>query len=419
MKVISGGISAPKGFMATGAHIGIKKMKKDLCLLQSEVLAEFAGCFTTNKVKAAPVLWGLELQAKKAKIKGLVVISGNANACTGQQGVEDNYALANTFATLAKVEADNVLVCSTGVIGVNLEIEYVTAGMQRYFTCMSDDPDSARLAAEAIMTTDTFSKSIAVEIELGGKKVRIAGMAKGSGMIHPNMATLLSFITTDAAISRSVLDSALKDSVKNTYNMISVDGDTSTNDTVLIIANGMAENSSIKKGTEDYATFKAALDYVNKKLAIDIVTDGEGATKLIEVKVTGAATEKDARTIARSVTSSNLFKTMIFGADANCGRILCAMGYSGGNFNTDDVSVKFRSYEQDEEAAVPGHPQEDVLHFMEKSALLRFDEGIAKRLLSRSKIFLDIVLADGEAEATAWGCDLTYDYVKINGDYRS
>ena len=418
MKVINGGITAPIGFSATGAHVGIKKAKKDLCLVQSENMAEFAGCFTTNKVKAAPVLWGLQLEAKQSKIKGIVVTSGNANACTGQQGIDDNFALADTFANLAAVNAENVLVCSTGVIGVNMPITTATNGIKKTYPTLSTDTDSALLAAEAIMTTDTFPKYTAVEIELGGKKVRIGGMAKGSGMIHPNMATLLSFITTDARIPREVLNTALKDSVKDTYNMISVDGDTSTNDTLLILANGMANNPEIQLNTDDYITFKNALDYVNKKLAIDIVTDGEGATKLIEVNVTGAASDFDARAIARSVTSSALFKTMIFGADANCGRILCAMGYSGGNFNPDNVGIKFRSGEE-----VTGtneiYPKEDVLHFMENSALLPFDEVLAKRLLSRSKIFLDISLAEGTAAATAWGCDLTYDYVKINGDYRS
>ena len=410
MKIIKGGVTAPKGFKAAGAHVGIKKAKKDLCLVESAVLADFAGCFTTNRVKAAPVLWDMELAEKKSKIKGIVVSSGNANACTGEQGVKDNFAMAKAFAEMAGVEVDNVLTCSTGVIGVPMPIDVITSGIKQVYPTLEGTEEASVLAAEAIMTTDTFMKTIAVEIEIDGKSVRLGGMAKGSGMIHPNMATLLSFVTTDAVISRGLLEKALKNSSEDTYNMISVDGDTSTNDTLLILANGMAENAEIQDDSEEYKTFKEALDYVNKKLAIDIVTDGEGATKLMEVKVSGAASVCDARKIAKSVTSSSLFKAALFGADANWGRVLCAMGYSEGVFNVENVDMTFRSNEND---------KTDEIILMKKSVPVPFDEEIAKRLLNRNKIYIDINLSDGVAQATAWGCDLTYDYVKINGDYRS
>jgi len=396
VKVINGGVTAPKGFKAAGAHVGIKKAKKDLCLVQSDVLAQFAGVFTTNKFKAAPVLWDMELAAKQAKIKGIVVNSGNANACTGEQGVKDNYALAKAFADLACVAADNVLVCSTGVIGFLMPVEKITMGMKGVYSALAYGEDAAVIAAETIMTTDTFMKTVAVELEVGGKTVKIGGMAKGSGMIHPNMATLLSFVTTDAVIAGGALDKALKDSVKDTYNMISVDGDTSTNDTVLLLANGLAGNLEITEDSEDYVKFKEALDYVNKKLAIDIVTDGEGATKLMEVCVCGAATDCDARAISKSITSSSLFKAALFGADANWGRVLCAMGYSGGEFNINNVGIVFRSSEGDET---------DEIVLMKNGTPVVFDEDIAKRLLNRNKIYIDISLADGCAKATAWGCD--------------
>ncbi len=410
MKIIDGGVVAPIGFKAAGAHVGIKKAKKDLCLLISDVKAEYAGCFTKNIVKAAPVVWDMEIAEKKGKVKGLVVTSGNANACTGQQGINDNYELAKTFAGCLDTAAEEILVFSTGVIGVPMPVDIIKKGINMVAENLDGGVENGVLAAESIMTTDTFMKAIAVEITLSGKTVKLGGMAKGSGMIHPNMATLLSFITTDAAISRELLEKALKESVCDTYNMISVDGDTSTNDSLVILANGMAENPLIDCENDDYKTFKAALNFVNKKLAKDIAKDGEGATKLMEVTVAGAKTKQDARKIVKSVVSSSLFKAALFGADANWGRALCAMGYSEADFNPANVTITFKS--------INGDKTEEIM-LMDKSVPIIFDEDKAKQILLREEIFIDIKLEEGNETATAWGCDLTYDYVKINGDYRS
>lgn len=411
MKIIDGGIVAPIGFKATGGHVGLKKQKKDLCLVISDAEAETAGCFTKNIVKAASVLWDMRIVGNNNKTKGFVVNSGNANACTGEKGIEDNYEMAKTFADCLGAKAEDILVCSTGVIGVPLPIDTVKDGIKNLYSGLDKGIESGIAAAEAIMTTDTFIKTISVEISLSGKTVKIGGMAKGSGMIHPNMATMLSFITTDAEISRPMLEKALKDSTVDTYNMISVDGDTSTNDTLLILANGMAENGMIDSENEDYKIFKEALDYVNKKLAIDIARDGEGATKLMEVTVSEAKTKDDARKIVKSVASSSLFKAALFGADANWGRALCAMGYSEADFNPNNVTIVFKSKNETGEF--------DGIMLMDKSIPIIFDETKAKSILDRKEIYIDIILAEGKESATAWGCDLTYDYVRINGDYRS
>lgn len=404
MNIIDGNVTSPIGFSAVGKAVGLKKNKKDMAVIVSEKMSTAAGCFTTNVVKAAPVLW--DMKTVENPIKGIVVNSGNANACTGQQGLKDAEATAGELAKLTGVEAENILVCSTGVIGVNLNMEKMLAGVNVTFGEIGTSYECGQLAAEAIMTTDTYSKTVAVEIEVGGKKVTIGGMAKGSGMINPNMATMLCFITTDCCISKNLLDKALKSCVIDTFNMISVDGDTSTNDTVLVLANGMAGNPEINCENEDYNKFVEALFYINKTLAVKCADDGEGATKLMEVCVTGVKTKADARTIAQSVVSSNLFKAALFGEDANWGRVLCAMGYSGAKFDPMGVTIVFRS------------AKGDIL-LMDNGTPIVFDEAKAASILSEHNIYIDIKLNEGNETATAWGCDLTYDYVKINGDYRS
>lgn len=404
MKVIKGNINSVKGFKSYGSAVGLKKRKKDMAIILSDVMCNSAGCFTTNVVKAAPVYWDMENVSKD--IKGIVINSGNANACTGEQGLKDTEEMASILGSLAGVEKENILVCSTGVIGVNLPMEKVREGIKSTFKGLDSSFEAGLSSAEAIMTTDTYSKSVAVEVELDGKVVRIGAMAKGSGMINPNMATMLCFITTDCAISKKMLSKALKDCVKDTFNMISVDGDMSTNDTVLCLANGLAENEEIVEENESYNKFKDALFFVNKTLAIACADDGEGATKLIEANVKGAKTEDDAKKIVLSVVSSSLLKAAMFGEDANWGRVLCAMGYSGAKFDPMQVSINFRS-------------ENGVISLMEKGSPIVFDEELASKVLSAHNIYIDMVLSDGDFEATAWGCDLTYDYVKINGDYRS
>ena len=409
MNLIEGNITTPKGFRAAGAAIGIKKNgKKDLCLLASDMPATAAGVFTTNVVKAAPVAWDMEIVSSGKPVRGLVVNSGNANACTGQQGVDDTQAMAAAFAGGLQARADEVLVCSTGVIGVPLPIAKITNGITATAPTLGGTPADGTAAVEAIMTTDTFAKTVAAKLTLpSGGTVCLGGMAKGSGMIHPNMATMLGFVTTDCAISQPLFAKALKAAADDTFNMVSVDGDTSTNDTLLALANGAAGNTPIESENADYAAFASALMAVCKKLAIDVARDGEGATRLLEITVTGAKTEADARTLARSVSASSLFKAMMFGADANFGRVLCAMGYSGAGFNPDKADIAFR----DESGR--------KLSVMENGVPLGFDEDYAKQVLTNPTVYIDITLADGAGKATAWGCDLTYDYVKINGDYRS
>jgi glutamate N-acetyltransferase/amino-acid N-acetyltransferase len=404
IKDIDGSITAPKGFKATGAHIGLKKKKKDLMIIVSDFPATTAGVFTTNLVKAAPVLWNQK--AVHNKILGVVVNSGNANACTGELGVKHTEIMAETLASCINASKEQIIVSSTGVIGVPLPIEKIVDGIKSTVGTVDFTREGAKRASEGIMTTDTYSKEIAIEVEIGGTPVRIAGIAKGSGMIHPNMATMLSFVTTDADISREMLDKALKESSDETYNMISVDGDTSTNDMVVVLANGAAKNNPITSENEDYTRFKEGLDYVNRYLSKLIVNDGEGVTKVLEVVTTGAATKEDARKISKSVICSNLVKTAFFGEDANWGRILCAAGYSGANFNPDKASISFSSLGGEISLFVNGEP-------------LKFDEDKALQILKERKIRILISLNDGNAEATAWGCDLSYEYVKINGEYRT
>ena len=406
MKVLSGGITSPKGYKATGNHIGVKRKKKDLAILYSENPAVAAAAFTTNVVKAAPVLRNMNIIDKRGIVRAIVINSGNANACTGDIGLEHAEIMAQTLAKALGIHKDEVLVCSTGVIGVPLPIDVITKGIEQTCYTISDRSDASKNAAEAILTTDTFIKEVAVEIKIDGKPVRIAGMAKGSGMIHPNMATMLAFITTDAKISRDLLDKALKESVEDSYNMISVDGDTSTNDSVLVMANGLAKNTAINEANLNYDSFKNALHFVNTYLAQQIIRDGEGATKFLESKVFGASSKDAARKLSKAIITSNLVKTAFFGEDANWGRVIAAMGYAGVEFNHNSVNIEFVS------------PAGTII-LMENGKPLKFDEDLASSILKEREIQIVVTLQDGKEEACAWGCDLSYEYVKINGDYRT
>ena len=406
IKKIKGSITSPKGYCATGKHIGIKDCKKDLAIIYSEVPAKAVGVFTKNIVKASSILWDQQLIQTDNGKRAIIINSGNANACTGEIGAIHTEMMATELASCLGVNKNQILVASTGVIGVPLPIDKIVAGISNSYKKLGNTNFDAKLAAEAIMTTDTYPKQISVEFTIEGKKIRIGGIAKGSGMIHPNMATMLSFITTDINISRELLDKALKESVDDSYNMISVDGDTSTNDLVLLLANGMGENSEIKGENEDYHLFKKALHHVNLFLAHEIVRDGEGAKKFIAVKVTGAASKEDAKLLSKSVITSNLVKTAFFGEDANWGRILAAMGYSGADFNPSGVSIKFQNGSHSIILMQDGTPQQ-------------FDEELALKILKENEITVELLLKEGTGEAIAWGCDLSYEYVRINGDYRS
>jgi glutamate N-acetyltransferase / amino-acid N-acetyltransferase len=411
MKILDSGLNAVQGYKTAGIHAGIKKAKKDLALIVSDIPAAAAGVFTINKVQAAPVTYDKAVITAGKPVRAIVVNSGNANACTGKPGLADAELMAESAAAALGLEfgAENgseVLVCSTGVIGVPLPMEKVENGIKKAAEELSSTRVSAVNAAEAILTTDTFIKEIAVEIIIDGKPVVLAGIAKGSGMIHPNMATLLSFIITDANIEAETLQGLLGTSISSTYNMISVDGDTSTNDTVLTLANGASNTPLIKRGTEVAAKFAEAFDYVHAYLAKQIVRDGEGASKFIEVHIAGAVQEADAKLLAKSIITSNLVKTAVFGEDANWGRILCAMGYSGAQFNPDTVDLTIAS------------SQGEIL-LLQQGAPVPFDEDIALTILKEHDIVITATLQDGKAEATAWGCDLSYEYVKINGEYRT
>lgn len=406
MQIVQGGVTVPLGFQAIGDHIGIKKKRKDLSLLYSKIPAQVAGVFTTNVVKAAPVIWNQQIVKKYEKAQAVVINSGNANACTGKQGVVDTEKMAETTAYSLGLQPKDVLVASTGVIGTFLPIEKICTGIKNIVPMLSDSLDGGSKAAEGIMTTDTFIKEIAVEFSIDNQIVHIGGMAKGSGMIHPNMATMLSFITTDISISQTLLQKALKETVEDSYHMISVDGDTSTNDMVLVLANGLANNIGIQEENEAYFKFKQALQYVNIYLAKQIVKDGEGATKLLEVQIQQAKTKQQAKQLAMSILTSNLVKTAFFGEDANWGRILAAMGYSGVPFNPSKISINFTS-------------KEGSIWLMKQGKVLNFNEQKAKEILKEEEIQIHIFLYEGKEKATAWGCDLSYDYVKINGSYRT
>lgn len=407
MKHITGGVTAAKGFEAAGAEAQVKyQNRKDMAMVFSRTPCRAAGVFTSNVVKAAPVVWDREIVENASAVHAVVVNSGIANACTGEQGREYCRQTAFAAAEALGIPETSVLVASTGVIGMQLPMDRITAGVKALAGTLSDTVDAGREAAEAIMTTDTHSKQVAVTIELSGKTVTIGGMAKGSGMIHPNMCTMLGFVTTDAAISKELLQEALRADMVDTFNMISVDGDTSTNDTLLVLANGCAGNEEITEKNEDYRTFCEALHEVNMTLAKMLAGDGEGATALFECRVIHADTKENARTLAKSVICSSLTKAAIFGHDANWGRILCALGYSGVRFDPETIELFIES------------KAGRILIYQNGSAA-DYSEEEATRILSCPAVTALVDMKMGEEEATAWGCDLSYDYVKINADYRS
>ena len=407
MKIIENGtVTSPIGFFGAGAHVGIKKEKKDLALIYSQVDAKAVGTFTQNIVKAAPVLWDKMIVENYNHARVIAINSGVANACTGDEGMKCNEYFAKGVADNFCLEKEEVLICSTGVIGKQLPMDKIIAGISQVKSLLSDDEEAGMIVAESIMTTDTKPKHLAVEIELDGKTVTLGACCKGSGMIHPNMATMLGFITTDCNISKELLNKALKEVIPDTFNMVSVDRDTSTNDTVLLLANGLANNKEIVNEDEDYQTFKKALYYVNEYLAKAIAGDGEGATKLLEVQVHGASSIKQAKVIAKSVCTSPLVKTAVYGNDANWGRLLCAMGYSGEEFDPYNVDLSVAS-------------EFGQLQLVAKGMATDYSEETATKILSSSEVQAIIDIHNGDFKATAWGCDLTYDYVKINADYRS
>lgn len=422
IKFIEGGVTAARGFSANGILCRIKASRKtnDTALIYSEKPCAAAGVFTQNRVKAESV----KLTKKNiadGRIQAVIANSGNANCCTGEQGAKTAYKMACLAGNALGVKPEDVAVCSTGVIGSQLPVEKIEAKISELAEGLSKKGhEEARVA---IMTTDTKYKECAVEFELGGKTCRMGTMCKGSGMIHINLGTMLSFITTDAAISPEMIDRALRESIKGTYNCVSVDGDTSTNDTLILLANGMAENPEITEENEDYKVFLAALNKMNKIMAMKIAADGEGATRLVQCTVNGAKTVEDARGLAKEVISSSLVKAAMFGSDANFGRFLCAMGYSGIDFTPEKTSIWFTSkgnakryFEDYEDFNV--HGENSVLVYKD-GVPENFDEDKAKKIMSEEAVEILVQCGDGNCSGTAWGCDLTYDYVKINGDYRT
>ena len=407
MKKIQGGVTAAKGFEAAGVAAEIKyKGRTDMAIVYSQMPCKAAGTFTTNVAKAAPVKWDQKVVKESEYAQVVIVNSGIANACTGAEGYGYCQDTADKASEVFGIPAEAVLLGSTGVIGKQLPIDRIQAGVEKLAAAKADSLEAGTAAAKAIMTTDTCEKELAVEIEIGGKTVTIGGMAKGSGMIHPNMCTMLSFITTDAVISKSALQKALSDDVDDTYNMISVDGDTSTNDTVLVLANGMAGNEEIVEGTENYQKFANALHEINEYLAKKIAGDGEGATALFEVNIVGAETKEQAVLLSKAIACSNLTKTAIAGHDANWGRIICAMGYSGAQFDPEKVDLFFES-------------EAGKIQIAENGVALDFSEEKATEILSQSVVIATADVKMGDAKATAWGCDLTHGYIEINADYRS
>ncbi|SKB59666.1 glutamate N-acetyltransferase [Lachnospiraceae bacterium] len=407
MKIIEGGVTAAKGFKAAGTEAAIKyQNRKDMAMIYSEVPCKAAGTFTTNVVKAAPVIWDRDIVRGKGTAQAVVVNSGIANACTGDEGMAYCRETAETAGKILNIPYDSVLVGSTGVIGMQLKMDRIKAGIEKLVPALDDSLQAGTEAAEAIMTTDTHSKQVAVSFEAGGKTVTVGGMAKGSGMIHPNMCTMLAYVTTDMNISAELLREAVSGDIPDTFNMISVDGDTSTNDTFLCLANGMAGNPEVTEKNEDYEAFRKALNYVNTTLAKAMAGDGEGATALFEVEVINADTKEHARILAKSVITSSLTKAAIYGHDANWGRILCALGYSGVTFDPDHIELWF------------GSDAGRILIFKNGKAV-DYSEEEATKILSEKTVHVTADMKMGDASATAWGCDLTYDYIKINADYRS
>ena len=407
MKQIKGGVTAAKGYEAASTAAGIKYQgRTDMALIYSQVPCVSAGTFTTNVVMAAPVKWDRQIVDSGAGVQAVVVNSGIANACTGEEGMGYCKETAEAAAKALNIDAAGVLVGSTGVIGMQLPMQKLVDGIQVLAGKKAEGLQSGHDAALAIMTTDTVEKEMAVEIEIGGKTVTIGGMSKGSGMIHPNMCTMLAFITTDAAITKEALQKALSEDVEDTYNMISVDGDISTNDTAILLANGLAGNQEITYASSEYETFKEALHMVNETLAKKMAGDGEGATALFEVKVVGAESIKQAKTLAKSVVCSNLTKAAIAGHDANWGRILCAMGYSGVQFDPEKVDLFFES-------------KAGKLQIIENGVATDYSEEVATKILSEPEITATADIKMGDYSATAWGCDMTHEYININADYRS
>ena len=407
IKIITGGVTAARGFKAASTAAGIKyKDRQDMAMIYSQEPCRSAGTFTTNIVKAAPVKWDKNQVTSGAPARAVVINAGIANACTGEEGMGYCGQTAEAAALALGISAESVLVASTGVIGMQLPMDRITAGVKAMAPLLDGSLESGTGASRAIMTTDTKNKEVAVRFELGGTTVTMGGMCKGSGMIHPNMCTMLSFVTTDAAISKELLQEALSQDIQDTYNMISVDGDTSTNDTVLLLANGLAGNKEITEKNEDYHTFCRALKIVNETLAKKMAGDGEGCTALFEVKVVGAETKEQAKILAKSVICSSLTKAAIFGHDANWGRILCAMGYSGAQFDPEKVDLYFES------AA-------GKMQIIKDGVAVDYSEEQATRILSEPDVTAVADIKMGDAKAAARGCDLTFDYVKINADYRS
>lgn len=407
MEIITGGVTAAQGFLAACTAAGIKYQNRvDMAMVYSKVPCKCAGTFTSNVVKAAPVLWDRDIVEKSAFAQAVVVNAGIANACTGAEGLSYCAKTAEAAGECLGIPADAVFVASTGVIGKQLPIERIIAGTKAMVPQLSESLEAGTSASKAIMTTDTVNKEIAVTFMVGGKKATLGGMTKGSGMIHPNMCTMLAFLTTDLSISKELLQEALSEDIKDTYNMISVDGDTSTNDTVLLLANGLAGNPEITEKNADYEEFKKALRTVNEFLAKCMAGDGEGATKLFEVRVVHAKEKVQAVTLAKSVACSSLVKAMVYGNDANWGRVLCAMGYSGASFDPEKVDLFIES-------------ELGKLQLVANGMATNYSEELATKIFSAKEVTAIADIKQGEASATAWGCDLTYDYVKINADYRS
>lgn len=407
MKVIEGGVTAASGFEATSCQANIKyKDRTDMALVYSTKPCVCAGTFTSNVVKAACVMWDKAIVESGDPMQAVVINSGIANACTGKEGFDACEATAKAVESNLKVPYKSVAVASTGVIGMQLPVDKLVAGVEAMSKTLDGSITAGTEASKAIMTTDTVNKEVAVSFEVGGKSITLGGMSKGSGMIHPNMCTMLAFITTDLAIEKALLQEAVSDVVKDTFNMITVDGDTSTNDTLLCMANGIAENEVITEKNQDYETFKQALSYVCEFLAKKMAADGEGASKLFEAKVINARDKQDARILSRAIVGSNLSKAAIYGCDANFGRFLCAMGYSGAEFDQNDVELYFES-------------EFGKLKVFDKGTPIVFDEDEALKIMKADTVTVFVNMNEGDAAATAWGCDLTYDYVKINADYRS
>ena len=407
MEQIKGGVTAAQGFEAASCEANIKYSgRTDMAMVFSKEPCECAGTFTSNVVKAACVQWDMQIVESGKPLHAVVINSGIANACTGKEGFDACEASARAVEDSLKVPYDSVAVASTGVIGMQLPVDKLVKGINAMSKTLDDSLGAGTAASKAIMTTDTVNKEVAVSFMAGGKKVTLGGMSKGSGMIHPNMCTMLAFITTDLSIDKVLMQEALREVVADTFNMITVDGDTSTNDSLILMANGLAGNDKITAKDEDYESFKEALFFVCRFLARKMASDGEGATKLFEAKVVNAKSKEDARTLSRAIVGSNLSKAAIYGCDANFGRFLCAMGYSGAQFDQNDVELFFES-------------RAGRLQVFDRGTPIDFDEDFAVKIMKEDEVTVFVDMHEGEAEAAAWGCDLTYDYVKINADYRS